>query len=103
MKTERGEYQFAWYDGTNWILVDYLAIETLSECDTEYERFENTVKMISKRNTRLYAIFVNAYIPGGVICSEPQMLFLHGIRYNLDDGGITPLQVIIDNARYMGL
>lgn len=101
MKTERGEYQCAWYDGTNWVLVD---TEVTKESDIpDYENVENAVRFISKRNTRLYAIFVNAYIPGGVICSEPQMLFLHGIRYNLDDGGVTPLQVIIDNFKDMGI
>lgn len=102
MKTERGEYQVAWYDRTEWVLVDTIGI-IIEPNIPEHENIENTVKALSKRNTRLYAIFVNAYIPGGVICSNPQMLFLHGIRYNLDDGGMTPLEVIIDNARYMGI
>lgn len=102
MKTERGEYSIAWYTGTEWVLLDDFTDDRDSDIP-EHQRIENIVEKLSKRNTRLYAIFVNAYIVGSVICSEPQMLFLHGVRYNLNDGGMTPIEVIIDNARYMGI
>lgn len=102
MKTERGEYQVAWYDSTNWVLFN-IEDYPMGTFSIDYINIENAVKALSKRNTRLYAIFVNAYIPGGVICSEPQMLFLHGIRYDIEGSGMTPLQVIIDNAKDMGI
>lgn len=102
MKTERGDYQLAYFDGHEWFIID-LTNKSFQTSDLQYTKIELKALELSKRSTFLHGIFVNAYIVGNVICSEPQMLFLHGIRYDLEDSGLTPLQVIIDNAKDMGI
>lgn len=98
MKTERGETKLAYFDGHEWTEID-LAYQPLETFPIEWVNIVNRVQELSKRSALLHGVFVNAYCIGNVILDKPQMLFLHGVRYDIENSGLVPLEVIIENQK----
>lgn len=75
----------AYFDGHEWAMLDSAYLPTLNYDGLSNVKHMNLINVIqhqSKRSALLHGIFVNADCIGNVILDKPQIMFLHGVRYD---------------------
>jgi hypothetical protein len=77
----------AFFDGHEWAMIDgnYLKVESLDYdglSNARHISLINAIQHQSKRSALLHGIFINADCIGNVILDKPQIMFLHGVRYD---------------------
>lgn len=64
----------AQFDGIEWTSIQLVNFET--------DDFMTRVQKYSQRSSLLHGIFINANCIGNIILDKPQIMFLHGVRYD---------------------
>lgn len=64
----------AQFDGTDWMTIQLINFES--------DEYITRVQKYSQRSSLLHGIFINANCIGNVILDKPQIMFLHGVRYD---------------------
>lgn len=79
--TSKDKVIAAFFDGHEWAMIDsnYLPQETFA---IEHLNLIRAIQNQSKRSALLHGIFINANCIGNVILDKPQIMFLHGVRYD---------------------